>query len=76
MISDRPAEVADRGADPWQRGTNENVHCYASTFPKGTDLSVYGPADFEHVAQQLNGRPRKTLGRATPAARLRDLLTA
>ena len=44
-------------------------------FPKGTDLSAHGPEDLEHVAQELNGRPRKTLGRATPAERLRDLLS-
>ncbi|MFD3704297.1 IS30 family transposase, partial [Nocardia sp. NPDC058658] len=38
-------------------------------------LSVFGPADLEHVAQELNGRPRKTLGWDTPAECLRDLLT-
>jgi transposase, IS30 family len=61
---------------PWQRGTNENTNgLLRQYFPKGTDLSFYGPGLLDQVAAELNARPRKRLGFATPAEALHRLLS-
>lgn len=61
---------------PWQRGTNENTNgLLRQYFPKGTDLSKWGPGYLDKVAAELNSRPRKRLGWRTPAEALDKLLS-
>jgi len=60
---------------PWQRGSNENTSgLLRQYFPKGTSLAGHSPADLAAVADELNGRPRKTLGWKTPAEALAEIL--
>jgi IS30 family transposase len=61
---------------PWQRGSNENTNgLLRQYFPKGTDLSRWGPGYLDTVAAELNNRPRKRLHWRTPAEALDKLLS-
>jgi len=57
---------------PWQRGSDENTNgLLRDYFPKGGDLSGVTLEQLHQVADEVNDRPRKTLGWARPT----DLFT-
>jgi IS30 family transposase len=62
---------------PWQRGTVENTNrLLRQYFPRGADYSPLTQPDLDLVADELNQRPRKTLGYRTPAEVLDELIVA
>jgi IS30 family transposase len=60
----------------WQRGSNENTNgLLRQYFPKGRfDFTTIDQASLNQVADELNGRPRMTLGWANPAEKMAELL--
>lgn len=58
---------------PWQRGSNENTNgLLRDYFPKGMDLRNVSPQELARVAEEINDRPRKTLGWTRPVDLLAD----
>jgi len=61
---------------PWQRGSNENLNgLIRDYYPKGTDFNHVSDDAIEAMVNQLNDRPRKTLGFHTPREKLNELIT-
>ena len=52
----------------WERGLNENTNGLIRQYiPKSCPISIVRPSDVSWIEEQLNHRPRKTLGYLSPA---------
>jgi IS30 family transposase len=59
---------------PWQRGSNENTNGLLRQYlPRQLDFRTLTQADLDAIAQELNERPRQTLGFRTPSQALARL---
>jgi IS30 family transposase len=60
---------------PWQRGSNENTNGLLRQYlPRTLDFRTLTQADLDAIADELNGRPRQTLGFKTPSQALAEVL--
>lgn len=64
-------------ADPYsayQRGTNEHFNGWFRKYlPKGTSFKDLTQTELDEIIQEINNRPRKILGWATPAEAFGEL---
>ncbi|WP_378742865.1 IS30 family transposase [Nocardia brasiliensis] len=60
---------------PWQRGSNENTNGLVRQYlPRTVDMRDYTQTDLDTIADELNQRPRQTLGFKTPSEALNEVL--
>lgn len=60
---------------PWQRPSNENHNgLLREYFPKGSDFNKISDEDLRAATAEINERPRKILGFATPAEVLSEMI--
>jgi len=60
---------------PWQRGSNENTNGLLRQYlPRRLNFRTLTQADLDAIADELNGRPRQTLGFKTPSQALAEVL--
>lgn len=60
---------------PWERPTNENTNgLLRQYFPKGMDLSTVTKHQLQKVQDEMNERPRRTLGYKSPAQVFNDMI--
>jgi IS30 family transposase len=60
---------------PWQRGSNENTNGLLRQYlPRRIDFRTLTQADLDAIAQELNERPRQTVGFKTPSQALAKVL--
>jgi IS30 family transposase len=59
----------------WQRASNENANGLVRQYlPRTVDLRRFTQADLDHIAAELNNRPRQLLGFQTPSRVLTEAL--
>ncbi|MFD1860319.1 IS30 family transposase [Aeromicrobium camelliae] len=75
VATDMPVYFA-HPRSPWERGTNENTNGLVREYlPKGTQITTHQP-HLTAIAEEMNDRPRATLGYLTPREAFNRLLVA